>query len=158
MPSVTTQSAKKLLDVRAKNAKTVRCCVLQSAESELQFICWKINLRNHITRYTMNLLLYVYLPIEVNVLGKPSIKHCQRHNGPRVLSLNLESCFWLKSIWNYFDWKRSFKLRTQYPGSVVPLAMFNLWGGIPCISSYSGHQVALFKLVANVATIWHYLY
>ena len=31
-----------------------------------------------------------------------------------------------KSILNYFGWKRSFKLRTQYPGSVVPLAMFIL--------------------------------
>ena len=32
------------------------------------------------------------------------------------------------SDWNKFEinigWKRSFKLRTQYPGSVVPLAMF----------------------------------
>ena len=36
--------------------------------------------------------------------------------------------------------------------------LFNLSGGIPCISSYFGHQVALFELLANVATSWHYLY
>ena len=55
---------------------------------------------------------------------RKSTKHCQRHNWPRVLSLWLESFFWLKSIWNYISLKRSFKFWTQYPGSVVPLAMF----------------------------------
>ena len=55
-----------------------------------------------------------------------SWKHCQRHNGPRVLSLWLGSFFWLKPIWNNFSWKRLFKFWTQYPGSVVPLAMFSL--------------------------------
>ena len=55
------------------------------------------------------------------------VKHCQRHNGPRVLSLKLESCFWLKSIWNYFGWKRSFKIRTQYPGPWVRCASGNVF-------------------------------
>ena len=49
----------------------------------------------------------------------------QRHNRPRVLRLWLESFSWLKSIWNYFCWKIIFKLWTQYPVSVVPLAMFD---------------------------------
>ena len=41
---------------------------------------------------------------------------------------------------------------------LIFLNFFNLSGGIPCISSYFGHQVALFELLANVATRWHNLY
>ena len=41
---------------------------------------------------------------------------------------------------------------------LIFLNFFNLSGGIPCISSYFGHQMALFELLVNVATRWHNLY
>ena len=40
-----------------------------------------------------------------NQIYRPKNKHCQRHNGSRVLSLQLESFFWLKWIWKSFSWK-----------------------------------------------------
>ena len=81
-------------------------------------------------------------------------KHCQR---PRVLSHSFfQSFFQLKSIWNDFGSKRSFKLWTQYPGSVVPLAMF--LGCATCIAYNIGHHVAPLALVANLVTRWHHLH
>ena len=51
-------------------------------------------------------------------------KHCQRHNGPRGLSPQLEWSFSANMISNWFQSETWLKLSTQYPGSVVPLAMF----------------------------------
>ena len=44
-------------------------------------------------------------------------KHCQRHNGPRVLSLKLELCFWLNRICIHSSCRgnSSFKLNTLGP-------------------------------------------
>ena len=74
-------------------------------------------------------------------IDKELFKHCQRHNGPRVLTLYWN--IWQKSIWrwHHFYW-------------------FQVWppGGVTCISSNFGHQMALLALLVNVAKSWCFLH
>ena len=84
--------------------------------------------------------LYKWDGCSLNVLWVQTLlfvhwKHCQRHNGPRVLSLNLNYLF------NYIEFVLILagevtQVFTLYPGSVVPLAMF--FAGVPWLTSFTG--------------------
>ena len=81
--------------------------------------------------------------------GSSPLKHCQRHNGPRVLSLQLElSCWPNKSLDN----------------SLGPLCHHLNWlqiwppDGATCIDYKFSHQVALLASVAILATRWCHLH
>ena len=67
--------------------------------------------------------------------------HCQRHNGPRVLTLCLKVSLHLVFI-----------SAVENPGSVVSQVIFHSWFGIRCICSKSGHQIEALALVTNLAT------
>ena len=73
----------------------------------------------------------------VQFLHKQFIKHCQRHNGPRVLTL--ATCIGSKFGQLY----------------VVPLVLV---GGATRIGSKFGQHVMQFALVPILATRWRYLH
>ena len=101
------------------------------------------------------------------------LKHCQRHNGPRVLNLQLELSLQLKPI--QIQLKRKFKLKTSWfqfgpPGGATYntslatrrclLHKLQIWplGGDNRIDHKFGHQVALLASVAHLASRWRHFH
>ena len=102
-----------------------------------------------------------------------AIKHSQRHNGPRVLSLKLELSLKLKWIQIQFSQKdnSSYRLNTLGPLCLrqcfqLFLDLFSTFSQLILnfFSTFSTFQVASLALVApfefisNLATRWHYLH
>ena len=86
-----------------------------------------------------------------NILKKiKTLPEAQRTQG--IESLNCIS-FWIKLIRNYFGWKISFKLWTQYPGSVVPLAMLTFCPLSP-LSPMGSVSLKQLKMLKNESKIW----
>ena len=71
-------------------------------------------------------------------------KHCQRHNGPR--EQGIDYVFWVLSK---VEMKTSWRDCSRYRVNTL---------GPLCLCFNFGHQVALHKLVASMATRWHYLH
>ena len=93
--------------------------------------------------------------------GRPK-KHCQRHNGPRVLSSKLNSIFHLKLFQIDFSQNRMTQLALveNLPTRWRYLHWLIIWPTCNAISigSNFGHHVAMFALVTNLATRWHHLH
>ena len=83
-----------------------------------------------------NVLTLIFISLNSAII-KIYHKHCQRHNGPRVLSPYLEKSFSVKKNSNLFQ---------SYPD------------GATCIGCKFGDQMALLAMVVNLATRWHYLH
>ena len=94
-----------------------------------------------------------FLPWLNSVWSVHKSKHCQRHNGPRVLTLWLEL---------------SLQLIKRMPLTLVPnlatkwhhLHKLQIWppDGATCICYKFGHQMAPLTLVTNLVTRWRHLH
>ena len=87
--------------------------------------------------------------------------------GHQVALLELVGCFqlfcnffstFLSTFFNFFSTFSWLILNFFSTYSQLFLNFFNFSGGIPCISSYFGHQVAPFEFISNLATKWCHLH
>ena len=95
------------------------------------------------------------------IYGKGSIKHCQRHNGPRVLTLELElslqlnrmplglvpnlaNCMWCHQNWFQFGPPCATCISYKFDHQMAKLHWLQNCpqDGATCISSKFGHQMA----------------